>query len=412
MKIPRINIYLRILHFIKCLFEDHDRAKINLESELKKKLNKKFIFFTGMCRSSFLFVVEFLKIKYPEKNEIVMCSYNLEEMVEIALKKNFKIKLLDIDPSDGVMKIDTIKENLNNNTACVVFTNMFNDSKILVEIRNLCKSKNIMFVEDNAIYLGNFTNKRGQTDYAGSFGDVSLLSFGIMKNFSAFYGGACLTSDIELAEYLDGKVKKLKNFNNYLYVKQIILFFILKILLSKYIYNMFFFYLLKYSEINKIKFVQKLVYPALKFKRKAKIPDNYYSKISSLSISIIKTYLLDDKTLKKDKIRKNNNKLYYELLSQNENLKLIKINDENFQNFLDFPIITKNKKKIVEYLLNNGLEVRTHFYSNCEFLIDQRSNLNSQKFEENIICLPSHHMITNEIVLKYCDTINKFFNKK
>ena len=47
-----------------------------------------------MC---FIVILEYL-IKYkPAKNEILVCSYNLEEMIEIAKIYNFKVKLIDID---------------------------------------------------------------------------------------------------------------------------------------------------------------------------------------------------------------------------------------------------------------------------------------------------------------------------
>ena len=31
--------------------------------------------------------------------------------------------------------------------------------KILNDVKNICKSKNILLIEDNAIYLGNYTDK-------------------------------------------------------------------------------------------------------------------------------------------------------------------------------------------------------------------------------------------------------------
>ena len=58
------------------------------------------------------------------------------------------------------------------------------------------------------IKYGVFVNN--QKKYAGSFGDVSLLSFGMMKNYNSLYGGACLTSIDDLAEYIESKQNSLK----------------------------------------------------------------------------------------------------------------------------------------------------------------------------------------------------------
>ena len=39
---------------------------------------------------------------------------------------------------------------------------------------------------------------------------ISLLSFGIMKNYNSIYGGACLTSIDDLSEFIEVKKKYLK----------------------------------------------------------------------------------------------------------------------------------------------------------------------------------------------------------
>ena len=52
--------------------------------------------------------------------------------------------------------------------------------------------------------------------YAGSFGDVSLFSFGIMKNVSAFYGGALLTSNYEIYSFANKKIFSLTFRLNYI----------------------------------------------------------------------------------------------------------------------------------------------------------------------------------------------------
>ena len=111
----------------------------------------------------------------------------------------------------------------------------------------MCKEKNILFIEDNAIYFGNYANIDQKKLMAGSFGDVSLFSFGIMKNISAFFGGALATSNKDLRDFADTKIKSYKNFPKLLYLKQILLYVMLKILLSKYVYNYFFFYVIKFA---------------------------------------------------------------------------------------------------------------------------------------------------------------------
>ena len=89
------------------------------------------------------------------------------------------------------------------------------------------------------------------------------------------------------------------------------------------------------------------------------------------------------------------------------------IQDYDFQNFLDFPIIVKNKRALAVYLFKKGLETRFHFYENCEDLINnKKNNINSKYFENHLICLPSHGAINKILIDKYCSEIENFNKKK
>ena len=82
MKIFRIKIYLKIKIFIKAIFQ----YKINLkkiDNIILKQSNKNFLTYTSQLRTAFLLVLKYLKLKYKNKNEVVLMSYNLKEMTNI-----------------------------------------------------------------------------------------------------------------------------------------------------------------------------------------------------------------------------------------------------------------------------------------------------------------------------------------
>ena len=70
---------------------------------------------------------------------------------------NFNIKLIDIKKDIGIVDIKNLKEKINENTAAILFTNMFNDSEILIDLKDFCKKNDILLIEDNAIYFGNYS---------------------------------------------------------------------------------------------------------------------------------------------------------------------------------------------------------------------------------------------------------------
>ena len=99
-------------------------------------------------------------------------------------------------------------------------------------------------------------------------------------------------------------------------------------------------------------------------------------------------------------------------------INVIKIIDFNYQNFLDFPIIVKDKFKLNSFLLRKGIETRSYHYRNCEKIFYKKNKLfclNSQKFENQILCLPNHNKISFEYMDYIINTIAAFYlnnNKK
>ena len=409
MKIPRVKIYLSIKQLILACFKDAEKSRHNIENIFKDKLDKKSIIFTGMCRSAFMIVLDYLKEYFPEKNEIIICSYNLKEMIDVARLKEFKVIFIDIDKKTGLINLEKVKYLINNKTSALLYTNMFNDHCILKDLKKICNQNKILLIEDSAIYYGNYTDKEGKRIMAGSFGDVSLLSFGIMKNISALYGGALATSNENLTIFAKKKIDEYDNFSKLLYLKQIILFFLLKFLLSKYVYNLFFYYIIKISSLKEISLIQKLIYPSMKFKIKDKLPKSYYSKISNTSIKLIDQLITDKRSIENEIIRKKNNKIYFSRLKTTDKIMLFPLNDINFQNLLDFPIVVKNKKGLINYLFKNGIEVRSFFYDNCEVIVGDNNNINAANLEKNLICLPSHSNMNEKAIFKICNHVNKFY---
>ena len=198
-----------------------------------------------------------------------------------------------------------------------------------------------MIIEDNAIYFDNYFKTKTGKKFTGSIGDFSIYSFNIMKNISALYGGAVVSNNKQFNKFISNENKKLNKFPRSKILVQTFIFFILKIMSVKILYNNFFLHVIKQVHKNDVWFVLKLFYPSLKFKI-INFPKFYFTKISSLSIKLINLQLMDTKKRSEDFYeRKKRNIYYFKKLKQiqNKNIKLINIKDFNFQNFIDFPIL-------------------------------------------------------------------------
>lgn len=406
----RINIYLKIKIFIIAFFLNKKKLQEKISKNVKKNSKKKYFGLTSQLRTAFLVLLKYLIKKYPKKNEIVFIDYNLPEMINVARNLKLKIKFNNINQNNWFFNFTDLKKQVNNKTLAVVLTNMFNNSNDTLKIKKFCNEKKIILIEDNAIYFDNFTLKNKKKIFTGSFGSYSLYSFNIMKNISALYGGGISHNDKQFNFFFKNYQSSLNNFSNIILIKQAIVFLLLKVFSNNFIYRIFFFHIVKISHLKNIKLIIKMFYPGLKFK-KVKFPINYFSKISTLSTRLVYLQLNDYIQRKYNhKIRLKNNMLYSKIFKslKIKNVIYPNISDKNFQNFIDFPIMIKDKQKFIKYALNNNFEVRSYYYNDCEKIFSTKKKANN--FENRIICLPNHYKIDEKYIVKIINCIKSFYN--
>ena len=411
----RINLYLSIKIFLKSLFSSYSKVKENKGQKILKNLsNKKYLLFTPLCRVSFMLILMFLKSKYKDRNEIILSPYNLPEMINVANNLRYKIIYSDIDYTTGFFDIKKLSKKINKKTCAILLTNMFNSYEDAKKIKKICKRKKIFLIEDNAIYFDNYSKKNKKKFNSGSLGDFSIYSFNIMKNISALFGGAVTTNNSEFYHYAAQKIESFNNFPILLLIKQSIIFLILKILSINLLYKTIFFRIIKISHIYNVKFLLKLFYPSLKFK-KIIFPNYYFSKISNLSKKLVTFQLLDLTSRKENFNERKSKNIYYEKkfkLLKSKNLKLLNISDFNYQNFIDFPILVNNRDKLNYYLLEHGIESRIFYYNNCEKIFTQKilSSKNSELYEKKIICFPNHRKISKTYIDYIIKKVKSFYD--
>ena len=178
-------------------------------------------------------------------------------------------------------------------------------------------------------------------------------------------------------------------------------------------YSFLFFNIIKKSYFGQKKYLS-LFYPSFKFVVKTQFPNYYFTTISRISSNLLYFHLKDN--ISREDIhnkRKNNIQSYIKKLRTLKTISILPIEDFNYQNFLEFPLLVKNKNELMKYLLANDIDCRFYYYLNCSKFF-KKNNLefsNSQYFEDHIICLPCHHNVKLSYIEKICDLLIKFDKK-
>ena len=119
---------------------------------------------------------------------------SLWPLVQTGLKINF----IDVDPLTlNVVAEDLIKK-VTNKTKLILIINVLGLSPDIIKIRNFCKRKKIILIEDNCESLGaKYKNK-----YLGSFGDFGTFSFFYSHQITSGEGGMIVCKNKEDFEIL------------------------------------------------------------------------------------------------------------------------------------------------------------------------------------------------------------------
>lgn len=97
---------------------------------------------------------------------------------------------------DYTISIDSLSDKISSDTEAVLAINLFGHPAKLDKIRTICQENNLLLIEDACQSIG--TKYKGQI--TGTFGDVSVVSFGHKKHIDAGGGGAVLTDDLDMAQ--------------------------------------------------------------------------------------------------------------------------------------------------------------------------------------------------------------------
>ena len=239
-----LNIFFSlIILLIKTLFFKNNNKKIEkkFNYEISKFTNLKYIFDMSFCRSAFYFTL--ISLKKGQKNEVLISPYALYPMINMIIYAGCKPVFVDFDKDKIELSLTKIKNKLNNNTLAVLLSNYTGTNSKISIIYKFLKKRKIFLIEDCAIQFKKNLPVRS---------DIKLYSFNLTKNINAINGGIVGTNNKKLSKLLKKNISKYKVIQRSFLVKKIIVATFLKSLISDFIFNTLFFYIIKLGYLKNI----------------------------------------------------------------------------------------------------------------------------------------------------------------
>lgn len=407
---PRQKIYgYSFYRQLKNIFFKKRNNSINFIKNYFNLNNQYNINFVFKARIGLFHILSFLLINNKKKNKIILSSFTVFDMINMILLSGFEPIFIDHYKNSSKIDIDQLKKKIeksNNEVGALLLTHYNVNNSELSKIADICKQNKIILIEDCAISIGSKFND----DFVGKFGDYSIFSFGFYKFINVLSGGMVLSKNIDFYNFVIEKEKNWKEVKIYNLYKLIIKSFIVRIMSSKFFFNLIF-PIIKFSYRNNIGFVKKLLINDPKPHIKVIFPKEYKFRLAQSQIGDI-IYQFKNLNYQRE-LRENNYRDY------SKNIKNKKVvffhNDQDLQNknaYLNFPIIVDDKNKFINYMMQNKIDLSPQFYRSVNQLPFLSKYSGGTKQIENsivnLVTLPTYSGIDKKYILKIIETINRY----
>ena len=166
------------------------------EEKWSKWLGVKYSVFVNSGSSANQISMLILKELYGT-GEIIVPPLAWVSDIAAVLQNGFKPVFCDINLSTLALDLKEIKKKITKQTRAIFLTHVLGYNGLTQELLDLCKEKNILFIEDACESHGaTFKGKK-----CGSFGLLSNFSFYYAHHMSSIEGGMVCTNDEKIYQY-------------------------------------------------------------------------------------------------------------------------------------------------------------------------------------------------------------------
>jgi len=228
---PRIDLDITIKDLSLSLissFAWSDRAKIIAQIQSHWHIPKE-ILVTLCVRTSFDLLLQALCL--PAGSEVMMSAVNIVHMEEIVKKHNLIPVPIDIDLETLAPSLELFESSISPRSRLFVVAHLFGAIASLDSYVEICKSHNILLVEDCAQAFDGL-RYLGHPD-----ADVSLFSFGPIKSCSALGGSITIVQDQDLAQRMRDIEQRYRTKTNFWFFKRLLKYLCLKALSTPLVFG-------------------------------------------------------------------------------------------------------------------------------------------------------------------------------
>lgn len=357
-----------------------------IKEKIKFYSDKENIFITGNGTSAIYLALKASNL--PKGSKIAVPNISCPDPVYALIWAGYKPIFIDVNMDDYNMSTIHLEEKLQSDRTIkgIIAIHLFGNSCDIVNIKKLSKKYNCFLIEDSAQSFGNEI----ESGKLGSFGDVSIFSFGSGKIIEAGHGGSIQTDDKKLFEKIKEEYLKLPKYNNKKIEK------LSK--LHRLIYYKLYYLGIKYPRLNILNYIYVYFFK------------NYYLyRLEERYLKLLSDGLKKFNQNKKDRISLINS--YLDELKNLSNIKSPKLN--NRENILSrLTVVVDKSEKVSKEIRDKNISSNTMYpmlIDRFKLFFDKQEYINSYLLKGKLLNLWSNNISEQELssTLKIIKDINE-----
>ena len=294
-------------------------------------------------------------LNLPQGSEVLVPAFTFIGTSEAVTSAGLRIRFVDVDKFMTI-DIESLKKNYNSKCSAVIAVHLYGQPCDMSGVMQFAKEKNLRVIEDCAQAHG----AKYEGVSLGSIGDLGVFSFYPGKNLGAYGDGGLITSN---NSDLSVKSRMYANHGR----------------LSKYEHE---------------------------FEGRNSRLDTLQAAILNVKLNHLTAWMQRRAAIVK---------LYLEKIEFSENFQVIPRRDSCTHGNHLFVIKTDNRKELIDYLEEKGIQTGIHYPSALTllppYLEDHKSytaTFKANSLGEKVLSIPVHEMMTNEQARHVIDSLNSF----
>lgn len=169
----------------------------SLLNPLRDFIGSRHLLYLSSGRAALWLIIKALSRINPGRSEVIIPAYTCPAVASAVLKAGLRPVLCDNNLTDFGFSHDDLVKKINENTLAVILVHLFGYPADILEVKKICRERNVFLVEDAAQAFGN-SSLEAPNNKLGLLGDAGFFSFGRGKPISIIHGGIMVTKSEEI----------------------------------------------------------------------------------------------------------------------------------------------------------------------------------------------------------------------